>query len=236
MKIKCNIVLFIIFTLFLTKNYATEKLPSHLTSLQSSAGLSFLKKNLDQNGLNLLAHFTTQKTNTYCGIASMVMVLNSLSKSAPIDNVHAPYHYFTQDNFFNEKVEKIISQNEVNQKGIKLSTMHLILQSYGLQNTIFYANKTNFINFKKTLIKALHNNQYVIVNFFRKSLLQKGAGHHSPIAAYDEQTDQFLILDVARFKYPAFWVKARDLWNAINTKDDNSFRGFIIITPMTTLL
>lgn len=54
---------------------------------------------------------------------------------------------------------------------------------------------------------------------------------NSPLAAYDLQSDRFLLLDVARYKYPAYWVKTEDLWNAVNTKDDNTYRGFIMISP-----
>lgn len=57
-------------------------------------------------------------------------------------------------------------------------------------------------------------------------------GHISPLAAYDKVGDQFLILDVSRYKYPPVWVKAADLFAAMNTIDaDNSTRtrGYVIV-------
>jgi hypothetical protein len=42
----------------------------------------------------------------------------------------------------------------------------------------------------------------VIVNYLRKAIGQEKGGHISPLAAYDAETDRFLILDVSRYKYP----------------------------------
>jgi len=62
---------------------------------------------------------------------------------------------------------------------------------------------------------------------------QETGGHISPLAAYDEDTDRFLILDVARYKYPPVWVTAADLYGAMNTKDsdnDDKMRGYVLIS------
>jgi Phytochelatin synthase len=66
----------------------------------------------------------------------------------------------------------------------------------------------------------------------RKTIGQERGGHISPIAAYNQRTDRFLILDVSRYKYPPVWVKAIDLWQAIKTTDSDSgkTRGFVLVT------
>ena len=46
------------------------------------------------------------------------------------------------------------------------------------------------------------------MNYLRKAIGQERGGHISPLAAYDAKSDRFLILDVARYKYPPVWVKA----------------------------
>lgn len=46
----------------------------------------------------------------------------------------------------------------------------------------------------------------MLVNFSRPSLGQTGSGHFSPIAAWHPASDMALVLDTARFKYPAFWA------------------------------
>ena len=73
---------------------------------------------------------------------------------------------------------------------------------------------------------------YIIVNFDRESLYGVRNGHISPLAAYNEETDRFLLLDVARYRYPPVWIKAVDLFEAMNTKDKaaGKYRGYVIIS------
>jgi hypothetical protein len=74
--------------------------------------------------------------------------------------------------------------------------------------------------------------RFVIVNYLRKAMGQEKGGHISPLAAYDSKSDRFLILDVARYKYPPVWVSASDLFTAMNTTDsdnDNKTRGFVVV-------
>ena len=73
----------------------------------------------------------------------------------------------------------------------------------------------------------------MLVNYLRKAIGQETGGHISPLAAYDAKSDRFLILDVARYKYPPVWVKASDLFDAMNTTDasnENRTRGYVLIT------
>ena len=59
----------------------------------------------------------------------------------------------------------------------------------------------------------------MVVSFCRQSLGQTGDGHFSPIGGYDEEGDRVLVLDVARFKYPPYWVKLPELWEAMKGVD-----------------
>ena len=61
---------------------------------------------------------------------------------------------------------------------------------------------------------------------------QDGSGHFSPIGAYDSESDSVLILDVAKYKYPPFWVTTSDLQASLNTIDSDSgkSRGVVQIT------
>lgn len=229
MKLKVFSIYLSLLLFFSSIANAVEPLPNNLIALTSPQGFILFKKNANENSLKLLSHFITQKTLTYCGVASTVMVLNANEIIAPLDSKHPPYYYFNQENFFNDNVKKIISIKEVKQQGITLAQLSQIIDSYGLEAQPFFANKVNLNDFRQKLKKALTSKQYVIVNYLRSNLQQLGAGHFSLLAAYDEETDMFLVLDVARFKYPAFWVKAEDLWKSVDTMDNDSYRGFIII-------
>ncbi len=71
----------------------------------------------------------------------------------------------------------------------------------------------------------------LVVSFHRPTLKQTGEGHFSPVAAYDSLTDTCLVLDVARFKYPPFWVPLADLHAAMQVPEPVSGRprGYAII-------
>ncbi len=76
------------------------------------------------------------------------------------------------------------------------------------------------------------SDNFVLVNYLRKSIGPQRWGHISPIAAYNQQTDCFLILDVSRYKYPPVWVKASELWQAMATNSDSGkTRGFVLVSP-----
>ena len=67
----------------------------------------------------------------------------------------------------------------------------------------------------------------ILVNFSRQYLNQTGNGHFSSIGGYNEEEEQVLVLEIARFKYPPFWVDIRLLWESMrviasNSKTDSS--------------
>ena len=66
---------------------------------------------------------------------------------------------------------------------------------------------------------------YVVVNYVRQLLGQAGAGHISPLGAFDPHTDRVLVLDVAAHRYPYSWVPVTRLWSAMNTIDTDSGRA-----------
>ncbi|MCD6026390.1 MAG: Phytochelatin synthase [Solimicrobium sp.] len=243
MKLKLHSTIFYLFLTTTALAHAVNPLPASLVDFASKDGQQYFERSMDSNSLKLLSNFTTQSTTTYCGVASLVMVLNSSNLQKPEDLVHKPFRSFTQDNFFNENIEKnIVSSDVVKNIGITLDQLAKMATHFGLTTTKYHANEFKSLNeFKKTLVAAISKHEFIIVNFLRSGLKQEGGGHHSPLAAYDKKHDRFLLLDVARYKYPAFWVKTEDLWNAINTEDAdmkrlypeaNSWRGIIVMNSL----
>jgi hypothetical protein len=51
------------------------------------------------------------------------------------------------------------------------------------------------------------------------------------VAAYDEMRDRFLILDVARYKYPPVWVRSEELYAAMQAydRDAKAPRGYLVL-------
>lgn len=226
--------LLILFASFMFSAFAaTELLPKALIPLASPAGNQIFLRSYKENYFwPLSLQFVSEENLTYCGIASSVMVLNALNIPAPLYNTHGPYHLFTQDNFFTPNVEKILSDSQVKKHGISLDQLAKVLATFPVQVTTIHADKINADQFREIARKAIHNNQYIIVNFARAGLGEQGYGHLSPLAAYDAQSDRFLMLDVARYRYPSVWVKTQNLWAAMHSvdKDARAYRVFLIVS------
>lgn len=181
----------------------------------------------------LAENFITQKNQAYCGVASMVMVLNASGVPAPPVPEYEPYHTFTQDNLLDERTDAIVSRETILKQGMTLDELGGVLATQPLAVTVKHAGDTSLDDFRAMAREHLDRpGHFVIVNYLRKAMRQEVGGHISPLAAYDADTDRFLILDVARYKYPPVWVKAGDLFAAMNTPDASNgdrTRGFVLV-------
>jgi Phytochelatin synthase len=213
----------------------TLTLPDNLIDLRSPQGEALLLETpaLDAY-FSISVAFETQKTQAYCGVASTVMALNALHVPAPTTAEYQPYHVFTQDNFFNDQTEAILPRAVLAHHGMTLDQLGQLLGLHPIVVEVHHAAAGGLDEFRKSASEYLASkNHFVIVNYLRKSLGQERGGHISPLAAYDKKADRFLILDVARYKYPPVWVSASDLFDAMNTTDsdnDNKTRGYVLIS------
>ena len=211
------------------------KLPDNLTDLRSPQGEAYL---LETRALDayfpISVVFETQRTQSYCGVASMVMALNALGAPAPATPEYQPYAFFTQDNVLNEKTDAIRPRELLARRGMTLDQLGQILSLYPVKVDVRHTAPGGADEFRKLAGEALAGrNHVVIVNFLRSALGEQTFGHISPLGAYDEKSDRFLILDVARYKYPPVWVKTADLFDAMNTPDpdnDNKTRGYVLVS------
>jgi hypothetical protein len=210
------------------------KLPTTSVGLDSAEGQSIWQSSQEKADYwPLIIHYETQQGPAECGPASCVMVLNSLGLEAPANTVHPPFHQFTQTNFFSPAVEKVLPRQTLLHQGATLDELGGMLKAWNLQVEIHHAADSNLEDFRRQARQALASGtQYVIINFHRDPLNQKGGAHFSPLAAYDESSDRFLMLDVARFRYPPFWITAESLFQAMNTTDSTSqkTRGYLLIS------
>jgi len=181
----------------------------------------------------LARYFESERIDTFCSIASAAMVLNALGVPAPVSRLTYPYNIFEQDNFFTAAVLAIQPVHSVAGKGVTLDQLASMVKTFGVTVDVYHADKQSADQFRELAATALEStDHYIIVNFSRESLGQIGGGHFSPLAVYDRNSDRFLIMDVARYKYPPAWVKTEDLWNAMNTDDTDAKakRGFVIMS------
>ena len=214
----------------------TLPLPPALIRLDSEAGAQLLIDSQARRAYwPLSVHFLTQKNQAYCGVASVVMVLNALGVNAPPAAGYEPFATFTQDNVLNERTEAILPQKTLVRQGMTLTELGRILASYGVAVSVSHADEEGLARFRSEASRQLSvPGGYVLANYLRRAIGQESGGHISPLAAYDAKSDRFLILDVSRYKYPPVWVSASELYAAMNTVDsDNSNRrrGYVLVGP-----
>mgnify|MGYP002846731960 CR=1 FL=1 len=208
-------------------------------SLNSPASTKMLQDALTLKTEELLSNFTVQKTQTYCGVASAVTVLNALNAIAPmakvpVDPIYKPYRYFTQADFFDKTAQAIYPAEKVLKKGIPLAKLVALISSKGVGVQYVHASNDGLEQFVGHLQNfQTDKHSFIIVNYFRKTLGQVGGGHFSVIGAYDKKESKVLILDVAKYKYQPVWVKVQTLFKAMLTQDSDSglTRGYIVIKP-----
>jgi hypothetical protein len=212
----------------------TLPLPDNLTDFDSEQGQKFFfESDALQAYFAIAENFVTQKTQAYCGVASIVIVLNSLHVPAPTSTEYKPYRTFTQDNVLDEHTDAILPREVLSRQGMTLDQLGALLALHPASIEIHHAADGGLDAFRASARAYLAaKDHFVIVNYLRKAIGQVVGGHISPLAAYDAKSDRFLVLDVARYKYPPVWVRTADLFNAMNTTDaanDNRTRGYVLV-------
>jgi hypothetical protein len=213
----------------------TLPLPQSLIGAASDQGEAlFLDADAREAYFPLVSNFLTQHNQSFCGVASMVMVLNALELPAPAVPAFDPYRTFTQDNVLNARTEAVLPVEVIKKQGITLDQLGGLLAVQPVSVSVHHAADSSIEAFRSHARDALAApGQFVIVNYLRKAIGQERGGHISPLAAFDSESDRFLILDVARYKYPPVWVKTAELFAAMNTQDsdnENKTRGYVLVS------
>ncbi len=165
--------------------------------------------------------FEAQQYASYCGVASSVTVLKALG----IDT--------NQDDFFIDGADDIRSARDTLFGGMTLQQLGGLLRLHGVNAEAHHAGESTVEQFRQAARKNLaQSKDFVVINYLRKAIEQQTGGHISPVAAYDEITDRFLVLDVAVHKYPPVWVKTQALYDSMNTvdSDSNKTRGWVLVS------
>jgi hypothetical protein len=206
-------------------------LPAALVALDSPEGQRlFEEADARADYWSLSEQYITQRSGNFCGVASGVMVLNALQVSAPVDDpTGAPY--YTQDNFFSDCARHVLSPTMM--PGMTIDQLVDLLQCHPASAHAVHAGDTTLADFRTIAAKNLATpGDYIVVNYDRAGVGQETMGHISPLGAYDAKADRFLLLDVARYKYPPVWVDAAALFGAMHTDDfvSGKTRGFVVVS------
>lgn len=218
---------------------AAARADEALIPLQEPSGQELLLRSRARADQGPLAQmFETQANLAYCGVASAVMVLNSLSVPAPAAAGYGSYRFWTQTNIFEDpRTLRLLQPSVVARQGMTLQELEGLLASHGLAVQRIHGDRLDLSSLRSLLRRSLNDaDDRLLVNYDRRALGQAGGGHISPLAAYDEGSDRVLILDVARYRYPAVWVPTVALWRAMAGIDSSSgrSRGLVVIRRSPT--
>jgi hypothetical protein len=209
-----------------------QPLPASLIPLDSDEGRKLLlESKANRDYFPLASQFLTQKTQAFCGVASSVMVLNSLPIAAPDSPELKPFRAFTEGNVFNASIEPLNAEF-VGKGGLTVEQVATLLRGNHAEATEHHAEDGGLDAFRDEVKQNLADPaDFMLVDFMRGEIGQDTGAHWSPIAAWHEGTDRILVLDVARFRYPPYWVTTEALFRAMNTQDMDSgkHRGWVSV-------
>lgn len=248
---------FLVFTLLSFSLFALAKVK--LVSWSSAEGIKrFQESKAKVDFFTLANFFEGQRDGLICGPTTGAIILNSLfirkdnfkelPKTRLKDELRStlPKGYdgslkkFTPRTFISQKASRIKSWPEIYGKkkngkadyGLQLRQLHRVFKSHGVDSKLKIVNQSLTLKRMRKDFKSnlMNSGDYVVVNYARKTLGQSGGGHISPVAAYHEGSDSFLVMDVNPNKDNWVWVSARDLHQSMNSFDTIENRGYLLLT------
>lgn len=224
-----------------------RSLPSFLVPFVSTRGKTLFKGALNEgnmeNYFELSEQYVTQARPEDCAVSSLVMILNSLGID-PEKKWKGPWRWFSEDllscvdpladGFSLHQFLQLAVCNKAWAMGY-YSSLQQVPKKEDFQCGVHCSSLNYRIasldTFRIATIAACRQPKFFLtMNYSRKALSQTGEGHYSPIAGYNAEHDMCLILDVARFKYPAYWCPLPMAYKALQPEDPvcKKSRGFVL--------
>jgi len=202
-------------------------LPLPAIAFSSPAGKELFKLALAQKNAEIFFHlseaFRTQDEPTFCGLGTLVTVLNALEVD-PGQIWKGAWRWYAET-----MLDCCVDIEEVKRKGLSWEEWLCVARCQGLAVKAHRAEASSVEAFRVAVQSACVSDTSVLcVAYSRAALGQSGDGHYSPIGAYEAESDQVLIMDVARFKHPPHWVTVETMFEAMLQHDKSSglSRGF----------
>jgi glutathione gamma-glutamylcysteinyltransferase len=207
-------------------------LPASMAALDSDDGRTLFRRSLLEGTLEgyfkLAQQFHTQADPAFCGLGSLVCALNALGID-PRRRWKGSWRWFSE-----ELLDCCKPLDEVRRSGITLDDAACLARCSGANVAVYRAGQAPIDAFRSHLLGAAtaSDGPVLIVNYSRSAVGQTGGGHFSPTAGFDAATDQALVLDTARFKYPPHWMPVELLFAAMRERDSDTgeTRGWMLMT------
>jgi hypothetical protein len=205
----------------------------------------------------LANQFEPQSNVAFCGPTTAAIVLNAVrsgSRDLPRDRIrlrpedlrYLPGGFdptvprFTQDNVIGKGPKTraqvlgepvTVEGKQVADVGYQLRQFDELLRAHDLVTRLVVVDdkkpedevRADFVGNLK------HAGDYVIVNYRREEVGQRGGGHISPVGAYDAESDSVLVMDVNPASAGWVWMPVATLVKAMRTFDTVENRGYILV-------
>lgn len=175
----------------------------------------------------LAEQFHTQADPAFCGLGTLVVVLNALAiDPGPGRPWKGPWRWFAE-----EHLDCCRPLPEIQRTGLSIPQLACLARCNGARVEVRHAESAGIEAFRQAVHEAASTpgEPHLVVSYDRGTLGQTGSGHYSPVGGYHAGRDLVLILDVARFKYPPHWVPLDALFRALQPIDSETgrSRGFL---------
>ncbi|HEX5418464.1 MAG TPA: phytochelatin synthase family protein [Gammaproteobacteria bacterium] len=207
-------------------------LPASLPALDSVEGRKLFGEALIEGTLQgyfrLAQQFHTQADPAFCGLGSLVCALNAL-RIDPRRRWKGTWRWFSE-----ELLDCCKPLDDVGRLGVTLDEVACLAEC-NAANVVVHrpplADTNTLREHLRDTAKA-DDGPVLIANYSRRAVGQTGDGHFSPIGAYHARTDQALVLDTARFKYPPHWIPVELLYSAMAEEDSATgrARGWLLLS------
>ncbi|OUM57560.1 hypothetical protein PIROE2DRAFT_48625 [Piromyces sp. E2] len=206
------------------KSLYKRQLPDTCVPFHSEEGKEIFKEALKEKNLECYfmfsIHLLTQSELTYCGLSSLCIILNALEVD-PMYPWKGGWRFYTD---YNIRCPPHIDREIIDIQGITLEQFSDLAKFNFLEEVKFCRasniTKEEFIKDVERISKQTR--EVMTLNFARNVIKQTGQGHVCSLGGYNKKRRMALLLDVARHKYPVYWVPIDLLWDAINTIDNET--------------
>lgn len=205
----------------------------------------------------LANQFEAQSNAAFCGPTSAAIILNAVhagaaelprdrSRLRPEDLRYLPAGIelavprYTQDSVIGKGAKTraqvlgepiLVAGKQVQDIGYQLRQFDELLRANGLRTTmVIVEDQKPEEQVREDIVRSLRQSgNYVVVNYARAQVGQKGGGHISPLGAYDEHSDSVLVLDVNPASAGWVWMPVRVLLRGMRTFDTVENRGYVLV-------
>ncbi|BGP20241.1 hypothetical protein JCM10213_008950 [Rhodosporidiobolus nylandii] len=233
-------------------SFYKRPLPASCVPFNSQEGKTLFAKALNEG--NMEGYFTlagsleTQQDPAFCGLGTLCSILNALEVD-PQRKWRGAWRYYDQS-----MLDCCRPLADVSSVGLTLSEFVCLARCNGLRARLIspvLSASPSALSSAATPLEALDAGQReeglkrfredvrqvargkgaMAISYSRRTLGQTGDGHFSPLGGYCQKEDKVLILDVARFKYPSYWIPLSLAYDSLFPIDKATGqpRGYVLL-------